>query len=256
MGKSSRIASRGNRESSPQPAEIALRIPGEWAHPGELVERLPPEVSLTSDGLRLADGTVIEVVPMPADDQFFQVFQTACRRPAQPEELAVIRRYTVNIALLGPAGSLDAAHTMLRAGAAIIAAGGAGVFIDNSALAHGGQDWLEMAEDGGPDAISYAFTSIARGREGYFTVGMQTMGLPDLSMPAGGNGDEGDALIEIVRFLSSGGSMEVGDMIMHDAESDFQIVGRGSDNFRPGSPMHNPRGRLKIMSRRGIGESN
>ena len=48
------------------------------------------------------------------------------------------------------ASLLEAARTMMQAGAALLRAGGAGVFIDNSALAHGGQQWLEMTEDGSP----------------------------------------------------------------------------------------------------------
>ncbi len=44
---------------------------------------------------------------------------------------------------------------MMRAAAAIMDAGGAGVFIDNSMLAHGATAWQAMTEDGSPDAISF-----------------------------------------------------------------------------------------------------
>ena len=60
---------------------------------------------------------------------------------------------------------MEAARTMMQAGAAVVRAGGAGVFIDNSTPAHGGgSDWLDMTEDGGPDALSFAFVAIVRGK--------------------------------------------------------------------------------------------
>ena len=64
----------------------------------------------------------------------------------------------------------------------IVKAGGAGVFIDNSALAHGGQDWLEMTQDGGPDALSFAFVGIVRGKTEISTMGMHVLGLGDVVM--------------------------------------------------------------------------
>ena len=38
---------------------IAFRIPGTWANPGELLERLPEGVRLTPETLVLADGSEV-----------------------------------------------------------------------------------------------------------------------------------------------------------------------------------------------------
>src|SRR5437870_1492447 len=121
----------------------ALRIPGAWSHPQELLERMPAGFRLTPESLFLPDGTGIEFIPMQPDDQFAQIFESSCRRPATDDELEIVGRYTVNIALSGPGGSMAAARTLMQAGAAIVRAGGAGVFIDNSALSHGGGHWIE-----------------------------------------------------------------------------------------------------------------
>ena len=161
-----------------------LRIPGNWSHPGELVERLPAGFRLTPEALLLPDHTKIKFTPMPPDDQFADIFRSSCRQPAADDELEIVDSYTVNVVLTGPGGSLTAALTTLRAGAAIVRAGGAGVFIDNSGVAHGGRKWIEMAEDGGPDAVSFAFVGIVRGRQEVWTVGMHVMGLPDIVMKA------------------------------------------------------------------------
>src|SRR5581483_7264174 len=142
------------------PVTIALRIPGQWSHPSELVRRLPAGWRLTPEALILPDGTQVEFGAAAPDDQFARIFRSSCRRPAADDELATVDGYTVNVFLSGPGGSLPSARTMMEAGAAIVRAGGAGVFIDNCGLAHGGRDWLGLAEDGSPDALSFAFVAI------------------------------------------------------------------------------------------------
>src|SRR6516164_8800578 len=108
-------------------SRITLHIPGDWSHPRELVERLPEGFRLTPESLLLPDRTEIEFIPLEPDGQFPQIFQSACRRPASVDELAVLSRYTVNVGLTGPGGSMEAALAMMQAGAAIVRAGGAGV---------------------------------------------------------------------------------------------------------------------------------
>lgn len=242
------------KQTAPQ---ITLRIPGAWAHPGELLERLPKGFRLSPESLTLPDGTVIEFVPMAPDEQFPQIFASACRRPAKEDELAIVGRYSVNIGLTGAGGSLDAARAMMQAGAAFVRAGGAGVFIDNSALAYGGSDWLAMADDGGPEAISFAFVSIIRGPHEVQTMGMQTMGFPDLVMRTADVDERGEMIIEIIRYVCGGNRpIDVGHMLGDEFGARFQVVVRETDEFGPDSPMHNPWGRLKIISVKEIAEGN
>src|SRR5437899_1785827 len=92
------------------PIEIALRIPGKWSHPKELVERLPDGCRLTPEALILPDATQVGFGAVPADDRFAQIFRTSCRQPATDDELATVAGYTVNVFLSGPGGSLQAAR--------------------------------------------------------------------------------------------------------------------------------------------------
>ena len=177
---------------------VTLRIPGNWAHPGELIERMPAGFRLTPEALLLPDGTEIELTPMPPDDQFAQIFRSSCRQPAEDDELEIVDGYTVNIGLTGPGGSMAAALAMMQAGAAIVRAGGAGVFIDNSGVAHGGRKWIEMTEDGGPDAVSFAFVGMVRNRQEVWTIGMHVMGLPDIVMRRADVEPDGDTIIEVL----------------------------------------------------------
>ena len=122
----------------PAKVEIALRIPGKWSGPEELISRLPDGCRLTAEALTLPDGASFDFGAAKADDKFAQIFRSSCRQPPTDEELATVDSYLVNVFLCGPGGSFDAARNMMRAAAAIVRAGAAGVFIDNSGLAHGG----------------------------------------------------------------------------------------------------------------------
>lgn len=237
--------------------EIALRIPGNWSDPGELQRRLPEGFRLTPDTLFLPDGTSIEFFPLPPDNQFPLVFGSACRKPAGFQEVAAISEYTINVGLAGPGGSMAAARTMMGAAAAIIRAGGAGVFIDNSALAHGGADWIEMADDGGPDAVSFAFASVVRGKQEVYSVGMHVLGFPDLLMHRSGSNEHGAILISFIRGLCRGDlTIDVRQILEDEHGQAYHVVGRSRDTFDTQSPMHNPLGRLKIVSIRQLADGN
>ncbi|MBL8795544.1 MAG: hypothetical protein JNM56_16685 [Planctomycetia bacterium] len=236
---------------------VALRIPGQWSHPRELLERLPSGYRLTPEALFLPDGAEVGFGAMGADDQFAEIFRTSCRRPPSAEEQAAVKSYTVNAFLSGPGGSLAAARTMMRAGAALVRAGGAGVFIDNSALAHGAADWLALTDDGSPDAVSFAFVSIVRGQTDVWTMGMHVLGLRDLRMKRADVEPEGDDIIEIIRYLALGEKPVADGHVIADLNGPrFQAFAEDAPANLARSPMHNPYGRLRLVSVRDIAESN
>lgn len=236
---------------------VDMRIPGLWSHPRELLDRLPAGCRLTPETLRLSDGTEFEFGAVPADDQFARIFRTSCRRPPTDEELDTVDHYKVNVLLSGKGGSLDAARKIMQAAAAIIEAGGAGVFIDNCALAHGGQDWLEMAEDGGPDALSFAFVSIIRGDADVWTMGMHVLGLRDIVMKRTDIEEDGFDIVEVIRYLAASEKPIDDGHILADLEGPrFQAFAQDSPADLTGSPMQNPFGRLKLVSVKDIAGSN
>src|SRR5258706_1780442 len=118
------------------PITIALRIPGTWSHPKELVQRLPAGCRLTGEALILPDSAQVGFGAMAPDNQFAQIFRSSCREPATEDELATVNSYTVNVFLKGPGGSMDAARTMMQAAAVLVRAGGAGRVIGNKGLVH------------------------------------------------------------------------------------------------------------------------
>jgi hypothetical protein len=239
------------------PITVALRIPGKWSHPSELLRRLPDGCRLTAETLILPDATQVDFGAMAADDQFAQIFRSSCRQPATEDELATVDGYRVNVLLSGPGGSPQAARTMMQAGAAVVRAGGAGVFIDNSALAHGGRHWLEMTEDGGPDALSFAFVAIVRGRADVWTMGMHVLGLRDVVMKRADVEAGGFDIIEVIRYLSRG-EKPVGDgHVFADWNGPrYQAFTQDCSAELAGSPMYNPFGQLRLVRMRDIAETN
>jgi hypothetical protein len=146
---------------------------------------------------------------------------------------------------------------MMQAGAAIVRAGGAGIFIDNSALAHGGQQWLEMTEDGGADALSFAFVAIVAGQTDVYTMGMHVLGLRDIVMKRADLDADDFDIIDVIRYLARG-DKPVGDghVIADLSKVRFQCFTQPSSERLAGTPMHNPFGRLKLVSIRDIAQAN
>ena len=205
----------------------------------------------------MPDATRVEFGAMAADDQFAEIFRSSCRSPATDDELATVDGYTVNVLLSGPGGSMQAARTMMQAAAAVVRAGGAGVFIDNSALAHGGQNWLEMTEDGGPDAVSFAFVAIVRGQTDVWTMGMHVLGLRDVVMKRADVESGGFDIVEVIRYLSRGENPVDDGHLLADLDGPrFQAIAEDRAKVPAGSPMHNPFGRLKLVSMKDIAEAN
>ncbi len=236
---------------------VDLRIPGTWSGPEEFIERLPAGCRLTEEGLSLPDATRVEFGAVKADTQFARIFRSSCRQPARPDEQRTVDRYTVNVLLSGPGGSLESARAMMRAAAAVIHAGGAGVFIDNCGLAHGGHDWLEMTDDGSPDAVSFAFVAIIQSQTEVWTMGMHVLGLRDLLMNRADVEVGGFDIVEVIRYVAQGEKPIDDGHVIADLEGPrFRVVTQDSPAELAGSPMHNPFGRLKLVNMRDIAETN
>ncbi|MCU0714439.1 MAG: DUF4261 domain-containing protein [Pirellula sp.] len=237
--------------------EITLRIPGDWRSPNEVIERLPNGYRIVDDHLILPDQTKIEVFPIPPDNQFSDIFRTSLRHPANPEELEIVDRYTMNVGLSGPGGSLDSAQTMMNAAAAIMQAGGAGVFIDNSCLSHGAEEWLHMTEEGSSDAISFGFVGIVQGKREVWTMGMHIPGFPDIVMTRADADANDRAIIEMIRYIcASDRSVGDGHIIADENGPRFQIQHEFPDQSSAPEPMRNPFGRLRMVSFKDIAEQN
>jgi hypothetical protein len=253
-GKAARVGE--NRAAMPCPngqdglPEIVLRIPGSWLGPEYLARALPADHHYADDRLRLPDGQEVEVIALRPDDEFPRVFTGACRRRPSRRDLRTIRDYKVNVCLACPGGSVDSAIRMLRAGAALVRAGGAGVFVDNSGRAHPSRDWLDLAEIPDDGNAYHAFVSLFVGHEDLWSVGMHVFGLCDGAIRRGG--DDESACLDLTTFL---GYTLLPDVVIADGDfaGDYEdspprfLLRKEATTFPPpGSPLHNPYGRWRL----------
>jgi len=240
-----------------QPAVIVdLRIPGVWGSPRELAEQMPAGYRLTPEGLEMPGGRIVECGVVKADGEFAAIFRSSCRRMPTEQERSTIDNYKVNFLLSAPGGSAEAAQTIMEAASAIIKAGGAGVFIDNCGLAHGGENWLYMTEDGSSDALSFAFVAIIRSEHEVWTMGMHVLGLRDLVMKRA-DVEDGYDIVEVIRYVCAGDKpIDDGHIIADLSGPRFQAKAEPCQERFSSSPMHNPFGRLRLVSMKDIAETN
>jgi hypothetical protein len=131
------------------------------------------------------------------------------------------------------------------------------VFIDNSAMAHGGKAWLEMTEDGGPDALSFAFAAIIQGPAEVRTMGMHVLGLRDVVMKRADADADDRAIIEVIRYLTRGDKpIDDGHVIADLNGPRFQVFVEEAEMGLADSPMYNPFGCLRLVSVKDIAEAN
>ena len=64
-------------------------------------------------------------------------------------------------------------------------------------------------------------------------------------------------MIELIRYICAGSKpIGVGHLLADEQGPRFQVVANERDEFEPQSPMHNPFGRLKMVSAKDIAEQN
>ena len=229
--------------------EVTLRIPGTWSQPAEFFEHLPSGCCSTAEGLALADGSEFELHALPADEEFPGIFAGSCPKLPTESEREQIESYKVNVCLTGRGGSIEAATQLMTAAAAVLAAGGAGVFVDNSGIAHGATDWLILLSDAENGGVYWAFVSTVRSDDELYSVGMHILGFRDVIIPTTGN-DEYDyrALHSFLGFTAfSGAAIGDGDMVGDPVLPTYHAHMQPDDRFTASTPMFNQYGRWHLV---------
>jgi hypothetical protein len=250
--------------------EIVFRIPGRWESRDEFIAALPEGCTLGErdgvHGLLTHDGDCVEAHIRPHDDDFLEVFAGACRHAPSERDREIVENWLVQVCLSGPGGSFESAHRLMRAGCAVIKAGGGGVFIDNSGNAHGSDDFFDLTDDpdntaegGDRGGIYWAFAATVGGKKEVWTMGMNALGLKDAIMPRGFGGAGAEDIHAtkadynmIHNFLAysyrSGVELHDGDLIGNECfPRPVRITHEPCpEEFTAGSPLHNPWGRWRL----------
>lgn len=226
-----------------------MRIPGAWERPQDFFENLQRDSPLTKDGAALLRNGQFELNVLPADDEFPRIFAGSCSKLPTESERDQIENYKVNICLTGPGGSPDSAKRLMRAAAAVIAAGGAGVFVDNSGIAHGATDWLKLLEGADDGGIYWAFVSAVRSEDEVYSLGMHILGYRDAIIPSTGNAEyDSRTLHSFLGFTAfSGAQLTDGELVGDTVLPTFQVFSQADDRVPRDAPMFNPQGRWRLV---------
>ena len=237
-----------NRIATEPHIEVTLRIPGTWENAGELLERLPEGFQLNHDTLVTPDGSRFEFNPLPADEQFPQIFAGSCPKLPTAWERDQIENYKVNVCLTGPGGSLEAARELMVAANAMIVAGAAGVFVDNSGIAHGASDWTTLTEDRQEGGVYWAFVSTIGSGDEVYSIGMHILGYRDAVIPR--TDDEEFDYRTLHSFLGysyrSGMPIKDGDLLGDPVLPTFRAYREPHDRMPSDAPMFNPFGQWRL----------
>ncbi|MEX2169252.1 MAG: hypothetical protein WD851_08070 [Pirellulales bacterium] len=229
--------------------EVSLRIPGGWAEPREFVQQLPRGCRCTPEALVLTDGSEFELNVLPADEEFPRIFAGSCPKLPTESEREQIEDYKVNVCLTGRGGSIEAARQLMSAAAAVLAAGGAGVFVDNSGIAHGATDWLTLLDSAETGGVYWAFVSAVHSDDELYSVGMQILGFRDAIIPLTGHKDyDFRTLHSFLGYTAfSGKRVEHGEIIGDPVLPTFRACAEPHDRVPADAPMFNPYGQWRLV---------
>jgi hypothetical protein len=88
-------------------------------------------------------------------------------------------------------------------------------------------------------------------------MGMHVLGLRDIVMKRADAEADDFGIIDVIRYLARGEKPVDDGHILVDLEGPrFQAFAQDSDQALAGGPMHNPFGRLKLVSMRDLAERN
>jgi hypothetical protein len=230
--------------------EVTLRIPGAWTEPREFFESLPRSVRASERGIVLPDGTEFELHTRPADEEFPKIFAGSCPKLPSDDERRRTENYTINVCLIGRGGSVAAAKLIMEAAAAVLAAGGAGVFVDNSGIAHGAGDWLTLFDSADESGVYWAFVCAVRTESELYSMGMHVLGFRDAIIPCTGH-EEFDyrTLHSFLGYTAfSGAALADGDVVGDAVLPTFRLSALADDRVEASAPMFNPYGRWRLAA--------
>lgn len=184
--------------------ELVLCIPGPWRDRFELEQSITNSetgYSLVGGVLRdMASDFACDLLLAGPDPALHAAFAKAGPHWAASRAMAAVADHDCIVYLAGRGGSREAAEAMMRAGAALVEAGGLGVKVESTGIAHGPAYWLEMCVGLEQLTAHRALVVYVTGADVY-SCGMHNFGLPDAITTAVDKGAAADMLRTFTRYL-------------------------------------------------------
>jgi Domain of unknown function (DUF4261) len=168
--------------------QIIIGIPGVWKNPGEIAQAVAKQnKDLMFAGFTLMDSVTQDVSFIEwheHDPRLVDVFEALGQPWISEKDLANIAQHRGTLWVLSSNVSLTHARQMMKVGQTLLQAGGLGVKVETSGVAHSSQRWQTLANAADETSRVYcAFVNLVEGTENDYSCGMHNFGLPDVSLP-------------------------------------------------------------------------
>lgn len=233
--------------------ELVLCVPGPWVDRGELIQRM------IKDGegyifagpvlMHLETKQSFELVFCDRDERMLSAFKAAGPHWVNTPEMELISTHNAVCYLISKGGSIESAHSIMDAANALLNAGGYGVKVESSGLAHPPKDWREQCK------FKYLFKShssyvVYIVSDSTYSCGMHNFGLPDAIVDSSESENPSELLRVFTYYLlSESPTIREGQTFSVDSESPaYRINAHPPINYGENSLFNNPVGMWKLQA--------
>lgn len=233
--------------------EIVLCVPGPWADRSELVESIAKD----SDGYIFAGMVLMHIETSQffelefdgTDERMLSAFTAAGPHWKNTPEMEKISSHKSVCYLISKGGSIESAHAIMNAANALLKAGGFGVKVESTGLAHPPKDWQEQCES------AYLFKShisyvVYITSENTYSCGMHNFGLPDAIVDSRESEKPSELLRVFTHYLlSESPEIKNGQTFSVDSDSPiYRIHAHPALDYGEHSLFNNPFGMWQLRS--------
>ncbi|UYB51098.1 hypothetical protein OCJ37_13995 [Xanthomonas sp. AM6] len=233
------------------PPKIVLCIPGPWQDRSDLVARIVRD----SGGylfagrilLHMESGDAFELEYESRDPRMAAAFAAAGPHWRGSPEMARIDAHASVVYLIGAGGSRVRAEAMMQAAAGLLDAGGLGVKVESSGVAHGPAAWRQLCADLSRCSAHRAYVLNITGEQVH-SCGMHHFGMKDAIVDAQAASDPVGLLHTFTWYLfTEAPAVREGHTFSVAPQAPrYRLDAEPSTQFAPGDLFANPYGLWRL----------
>jgi len=183
------------------------------------------------------------------DERMLSAFEAAGPHWKNTAEMKLISSHKSVCYLISKGGSIESAHSIMNAANVLLNAGGYGVKVESSGLAHPPKDWIEQCK------YNYLFKShssyvVSVTSESTYSCGMHNFGIPDAIIDSSESENPSELLRVFTHYLlSESPVIKEGQTFSVDSDSPaYRVKAYAPINYGENSLFNNPFGMWKLQA--------
>jgi hypothetical protein len=234
--------------------QIILGIPGVWKDTSEVAHAIAHQGNdLLFAGFTLMDSTTQEVTFVEwheYDPRLVDVFETLGQPWIKDCDLARIANHHGTLWVFSSDVSINHARQMMKVGRRLLQAGGLGVKVETSGVAHSAERWQNFEAASAETSPLYcAYVNLLEGDDYVYSCGMHNFGLPDVSAPRHHDAAMTTSLLHHFNqyHLDALPHFNEGDLFSQIENAPcYQLNYEACESYEPEHPFYNPFGRWHL----------